>query len=471
MKETSDRLEWHPNPGKQTEALTWRIYELLYGGARGGGKSEAGRAWMTIDIENPLYRGLVIRKNATDLTDWRDKAKQMYRGLGAEFVSNEIRFPYGSIIYTGHLKDEDSYEKYQGNEIHRLLLEELTQIPSEDRYLRLLSSVRSTVPGLKARVFATANPGGKGHAWVKRRFVDIAPPMTPFKDPVSGRYRIYIPATVDDNPVLLANDPDYVRFLDSLPENLRKAWRYGRWDVFAGQYFAEWNPEVHVIKPFKIPDSWKKIGGYDHGRTKPACFKWYAIDHDGNVYVYRELYVNKEDGSPRWEAEDIAKEVVRITREAGEVLEYAVADSAIFTKTGMGETLADIFRKNGVGAGLDSPIPLLIPSHKDRIAGWGIMHQHLKYDATHIPKMRYFETCYDSIRTLPELYHDEIRPEDLDSDGEDHAADVDRYVLQTLKDKRSPAPLGSEERRILDFKKKLGIAHQADSINMNRFDV
>ena len=469
MIETPDRLEWHPNPGKQTEALCWRIYELLYGGARGGGKSEAGRAWMTIDIENPLYRGLVIRKNATDLTDWRDKAKQMYQGLKAEFVGPEIRFPWGAIIYTGHLKDEDSYEKYQGNEIHRLLLEELTQIPSEERYLRLLSSVRSTVPGLKPRVFATANPGGKGHAWVKRRFVDNGA-NTVFTDPISGRKRIYIPATVDDNPVLMKNDPEYVKFLDSLPENLRKAWRHGRWDVFSGQYFNEWDPSVHVIKPFPIPEGWKKFGSYDHGRTKPAVFGWYAVDYDGNVYKYRELYVNKEDGGPRWEADQIAKEVIRITDAANERLEYAVADSAIFTKTGMGETLADVFRNNGVGRA-DTSIPLLIPSHKDRIAGWAIMHQMLWHDDSHLPKLRYFSTCYDSVRSIPELYHDDIKPEDLDSDAEDHAADGDRYFLQTLRDKRSPAPMGSEERKIIEFRKKLGISTRPDPINVNRFNV
>ena len=307
LRETPTQREWHPNPGQQTEALRYRVFEMLYGGARGGGKSECGRAWMTIDVENPLYRGLVIRKNSADMKDWVDKAQQLYSGFGARFVDGEFRFPWGAKIYTGHLKDDSSYEKYQGQEIHRLNIEELTQIPNVERYLRLLSSVRSTVPGLKPRVFTSANPGGPGHGWVKERFIEGKEPMKIYRDPVTGRGRVFIPATIDDNPILMSNDPDYVKFLEGLPEALMKAWRYGDWDVFAGQYFSEWNPRVHVVEPFTVPKTWRKFGAYDHGRANPACFHWYAVDWDGNVYVYRELYVNKADNSPRWEAADIAK--------------------------------------------------------------------------------------------------------------------------------------------------------------------
>jgi len=469
----SPQLEWKPQEGKQTEALTWRIYELLYGGARGGGKSEAGRAWISRDIHHPLFRGLVIRKNGDDLKDWLDKAKRLFLPMGAEIVGNpaEIRFKSGGIIRTGHFKDDNAYEKYQGQEYQRMVLEELQQIVSEERYLKLLSSCRSTVPELPAEVFATANPGGKGHAWIKARFIDPAPPGTPFLDPITGRGRIFIPATIEDNPILMKNDPGYVAFLDGLPENLRQAWRYGRWDVFAGQYFNEWNPVKHVVTPFRIPVSWRKFGAYDHGRAKPACFKWYALDESGNVYCYRELYVNKEDGSDRWEAEDIAKEVTRITNDAnygeGEVLEYVVADAAIFTKTGAGETIAEIFKKNGVGK-MGTNIPLLIPSHKDRIAGWTIMHQMLKWTAETEPRMKYFNTCVDSIRTIPGLIHSDINLEDLDSDGEDHAADTDRYFLQTIKSKRTASQQTHVERKMKDFHRKMGIIKD-DPIRLDRF--
>lgn len=464
--------EWHPQPGKQTQALTYRVFEEFYGGARGGGKTEVGLGWLSIDIEHPRYRALVIRKNTDDLKNWLDRAKVLYQPLGADFIGQpaEIRFPWGASIRTGHLKDDNAYEKYQGQEFCRMLIEEIQQIKKEELYLKLISSCRSVIPELKPRIFATGNPGGRGHAWVKKRFVDVAPPMQTYKDPVTGRHRVFVPATVDDNPLLKKNDPGYIHFLEGLPDALKKAWRYGRWDIFAGQYFSEWDPSKHVIKPFSIPVTFKKFGGYDHGRAKPACFKWYAVDYDGSVICYRELYVNKEDGSPRWEAEQIAREVYSITERNNETLDYVVADSAIFSKTGHAETIAEIFQKNGVGRS-GGCIPLLIPSHKDRIAGWAIMHQYLYHDAHMQPRLRYFETCYDSIRTLPEQIYDDNNPEDLDSDGEDHAADVDRYFLQTLKSKKSIMPMTEEQKAVIRFQEKIGVRKFGDDLKTSRWNI
>lgn len=424
------KIEWRPQEGKQTEALRWRIFELFYGGARGGGKSEVGRAWLTIDLEHPNFRGLVIRKNSTDLADWVDKAKQLYGPMGAKFVGNpvEIRFPWGARISCGHLSDDSAYEKYQGQEYHRINIEELTQIPTEELYLKLLSSCRSTIPELKPRVFCSGNPGGVGHAWVKKRFVDVAEPMTKYVDPITGRGRVFIPATVDDNPLLLASDPSYIRFLDGLPDKLRRAWRDGNWDVFEGQYFEEWDSSKHTIDPFDIPPTWRRYRAYDHGRSAPACCLWFAVDYDGRVWCYRELYVKGLN------ADEIAQRIVSMS--GYEQYEYSVADPAIFAKTGMidqsgGETIAAVFARHGV---------TFQPASNRRIDGWQVLHKYLYWTKDKDASLVFFRTCENAIRTIPLLQYDDRKAEDVNTTQEDHAADAVRYMLTALNSAKTEAP-------------------------------
>jgi|CXWL01.1.fsa_nt_gi hypothetical protein len=239
-------LVWTPHP-KQAEALSRQEFEVLFGGARGPGKTEAGIVWIGEPYQEPRYHGLAVRRNYDDMVDWIGRAKILLGVLGARFVSNPAQFifPSGAHIRVGHLKDEDAYQKYQGAEHQRVLIEELTQIPSEESYLKLISSCRSTVDGLKPQVFCTTNPGGPGHLWVKSRFVDIGQPGKPvsFVDEATGlkKWRIFIKALVEDNPTLMEKDPSYVAWLNSLPEDLRKAWREGSWDVFQvkGSYYAD----------------------------------------------------------------------------------------------------------------------------------------------------------------------------------------------------------------------------------------
>ena len=235
-------VAWQPTP-KQTEALLRTDFEVLYGGARGGGKTDAGIAWMLYGIEQPLYRGLVIRRNADDLKDWIDRATRLYSLVGAvkSGTPAEFRFPSGAIIRTGHLNDDEAYTKYQGHEYQRILIEELTQINKEQNYLMLIASCRSSVKGLTPQVFATTNPGGAGHKWVKDRFIDVATPGIPYIDPVSGRSRVFISAKVTDNPHLMTSDPMYIKMLDALPQGLREAWRDGSWDDVEvdGAYYAQ----------------------------------------------------------------------------------------------------------------------------------------------------------------------------------------------------------------------------------------
>jgi len=418
------QIYWKPHPGPQTEVLTREEYEILYGGARGGGKTDAGLAWLTRWVANPFFRALVIRKNADDLKDWVDRARMMFLAAGGRVVGKppEVRFPDGAAIITGHLKDDNAYTKYQGQEYQKIVIEELTQIPMEELYLKLISSCRSTIPGIKAQVFNTANPGGVGHVWVKNRFKIKGTPKEPIRsyDKVAHRFKVFVPARVTDNPTLMELDPNYIHFLNSLkPESLKKAWRDGSWDIFAGQYFEEWNPNVHIHNSFPIPKSWPKFRAYDHGYAKPACCKWYAVDYDGRVWVYRELYVTK------WKIPKIAKRIVKLSK--GEEYRWSVADSHIFANTGEEETIGQNFARHGVQ---------FLKSDKRRVDGWNLMRQYLDWDEDNPPKLIYFNKCADSIRTLPALIQDERDPEDLDTDGEDHAADTDRYFLMGLKERK-----------------------------------
>ena len=442
---------WKPHDGPQTKALEVRgIYELLYGGARGGGKTDAGLAWMLIDTDHPMYRGLVIRKNSEDLSDWIDRARRMYPHAQISGKPPVIRFPSKAEIRTGHLKDDQAYSKYQGHEYQRMLLEELTQIPEELSYLKLLSSCRSTVPELEPRVFSTANPGGKGHAWVKSRFIDRASPYTAFKDPISGRYRMFVPATVEDNPTILTHDPDYVRFLESLPEPLRSAWRSGDWDVFAGQYFIEYHPNTHCLNveeanKIGFGNPWnRKYIGMDWGYANPFCALWLEVTPDDTVFVYRELY-GKEKHPIEW-----ADDIVRLSQ--GEEIHMVLADPSMWIRNPMSwnnpgtAMYSDKSIAQSIESGIDYPI---VPANNNRVNGWMNMARLLHYTDKSRPNL-YFVDCPNLARTLPLMLRDDKNPEDIDTTLEDHCVDALRYGLTHVQAPDKPKEDVPELQKTLD---------------------
>lgn len=438
--------EWHPHK-KQEEALRRAEYEVLYGGARGGGKTDAGLVWLIGEeyepgkplLLHPRYRALVIRKNAEDLADWIDRAIRFYSGFGVDIAYKPaiLRFPSGAVVRTGHLKDDQSYTKYMGQEFPRILLEELTQIPFEKRYLQLIASCRSTIPEIKPQIFATTNPGGLGHGWVKKRFVDPSPAGTPFNDPVSGRSRVFIPATVEDNPTLMEVDPDYVKSLDALRETneeLWKAWRLGDWNTFAGQFFREWRNELHICNPFIPLKSNVIIGGLDWGRVDPFSFHLTEIsrvDFNGAKFyrakTFMEIY-GTEKTPDEW-SKEIKKEMLKYNIALKDIA-WIRADTQIWQK-GLDARALDIYTQFVQSD--ESWRSKLKPANKDRIGGWENLHRWFSMAPDGLPYMQIASNCINATRTIPELVHDENKIEDVDSTGEDHAGDDIRYQAMALK--------------------------------------
>lgn len=428
---------WKPHP-KQEEALLRTEFEVLFGGARGGGKTDVGLVWLTYDFEHPRFRALVIRKNADDLTDWVDRAVRFYtpmKGVVAHKPAT-ITFPWGAVIRTGHLKDDQSYTKYQGQEFQRMVIEELTQIPDERRYLQLLASCRSTVPELRPQIFCTTNPGGVGHGWVKRRFVDPSPPEVPFVDKTSGRSRIFIPATVDDNPTLMDNDPDYTRFLDALrdtDEELWKAWRLGDFNTFAGQYFKEWRTDKHTCDPIIPKRDLTFVAGLDWGRVAPFAVVLAALqtkEHEGvkfhRLWVFDELYGT--DKTPK-EWGELIKQKLRWYGLTLKHLRFIQADTQIFT---IGNDKSKSIRDQFTDCDPEFRT-LLKPASKDRIGGWENIHNWLSIAPDGEPYLIFTNNCVNAIRSIPELVHDELKVEDVDTEGDDHLADALRYMCKALK--------------------------------------
>jgi len=296
----------------------------------------------------------------------------------------------------------------------------------------------------------------------------VAEPMDIYTDPITGRQRVYIPATVDDNPTLMVNDPSYIAYLDSLPENLRKAWRYGDWNVFEGQYFNEWRPDKHVVEPFKIPDTWKRYRSIDFGRAAPFACLWFAVDYDHNVWVYRGYYSHRPDLNEQGKDADVtAKAVVELSKEdpiiEGKQYEYTVLDSASFAEEGHGEKISNLMAR------VTKNKLTCIPSSKKRIAGWTIMHQYLRWDdkPDKEPLIKFFNVCNNSIRTIPSLIHDDKRPEDLNTNMEDHLADCTRYLLQTLRGTKTIEPLSGTAKLVASLHKQKSFPQNIKSFYNN----
>ena len=426
--------------------------EALYGGAAGGGKSDALVMEALRQVHIPHYKALILRKTYPQLSELVEKTMRYYPFAFPKAKYNGTthtwRFPSGAKIVFGSLHHPKDKYNYQGQAYDFIAFDELTQFSYEE-YSYLFSRNRPNGPGTRCYIRSTANPGGIGHGWVKERFITPAPPMRTVWETVTVRFpdgheelrrksRIFVPSSVFDNPALLRNDPDYLTKLAGLPEAERKALLYGDWDSFSGQVFTEWRNDsehyedrvgTHVIEPFRIPASWSIWRGFDWGYTRPFSVGWYAVDHDGRMYRIRELYGCKADdnGQPVpntgvcWNAPRVAQEIRRIEAEDPNLKGrriHGIADPAIHQRNG-GDSIAELMEKEGV---------YWDKADNTRIAGKQQLHNRLAFDSQGIPMLYVFSTCRHFIRTVPALVYSQVDVEDVDTDGEDHIYDECRYV-------------------------------------------
>lgn len=444
-------------------------YEVLYGGAAGGGKSEALVCEALRQIDKPFYRGLLLRKTFPQLEELISKSLRYYRAAcpGAKYNSAQHKwtFPSGAQIYFGSMPTKNSYLNYQGLSYEYIGFDELTHF-TEEEYEYLLSRNRANGAGARVYVRATANPGGIGHSWVKARFVTAGEPGEPIiykaraftpegKEYSISRERIFIKSSVFDNSALLANDPSYIGTLAALPEAKKKALLYGDWDSYDGQVFTEFrnNPDgyisgidTHVIEPFIIPEHWRRYRAYDFGYSKPYAVLWFAVDEEGRAYLYRELY--GADGVNRGVYEDATQQAARV-REIEDETErgrqiMGVADPAIWDESrGKANCIITMFEKRGV---------YFSKGDNRRLSGKMQVHERLRFDENGRPGLYIMKNCTNTVRTLPTLIYDTRNVEDVDTSGEDHIYDALRYFLMTVpvaskpqatEDRRKWTPLGS----------------------------
>ena len=411
--------------------------EILYGGAAGGGKSEA----MLMDaLKNAMKYAdcqiIMFRRTFADLErSLILRSKQIYPREIAEYNESKKRWKFknGSMIEFAHMAKEDDVYNYQGAQYDFIYWDELTHF-TYNQYSYMLSRLRGINPNIRRQVKCATNPGGVGHAWVKERFIDIGVPETIIlpnatpDEPKPGK-RCFIPAKIHDNQVLLGNDPNYLRRLENLPEGIRKQLLDGDWDSFDGMAFSEWSRDVHVMKPFKIPEEWKRFRSVDYGRSAPFCCLWFAVDMDYNIYVYKEAY---QAGLNAIDQADLIHEMTY----SSEHIDYTVLDSACWIANQHGESIADTYSSRGVYCEQASKNRL---NGKDRVHAWLRVYEDEKGEK--ISKLRVFDTCKHVIRTLPSLPVDMRNPEDVDTDAEDHAYDALRYGLMSRPDPRTYDPI------------------------------
>ena len=416
-----------PNP-RQREFLQCRKKYVAFGGARGGGKSWAVRCKAKLlALRYPGIRLLLVRRSlpeleANHLTFLRRELAEV-----AEYRAGDKRFVFGngSILQFGYCGSDRDLDRYQGAEYDVIFLDEATQL--KELWMRQIAACLRGVNDFPKRIYYTCNPGGPGHGYIKRLFIERR--YEPGENPEDYAF---IPARVTDNTALLARQPDYLKTLEALPPKLRRAWLEGRWDIMEGQVFQEFTDDpahyedrqwTHVIRPFDVPREWSVYRSYDFGYAKPFSCGWWAVDHDGCVYRIAELYgcTATPNEGVLWTPDKQLQ---------------GVADPAIWDAS-RGESIYETALKHRI---------FFVKGDNRRIAGWMQMHYRMSFDEQGYPMLYVFENCRAFIRTVPALLYSQTAPEDVDTSQEDHVADESRYFCMT----RPIAPVRAEVREVAE---------------------
>jgi hypothetical protein len=432
---------WSPQPGPQADAIaaTW-CPELFYGGAAGGGKSDflLGDFLQDVPTYGKYWRGIIFRRTYSELEELQSRATEIYPATGA--VWNEQKhtwkWPNGATLKMRYAESNRDVLRYQGHQYTWIGWDELTQWATLWCYRYLRSRLRSAHNVPTKRIRAAGNPGGAGHLEVKAYFIDPAPPFTPINDNETGMDRMFIPAKLKDNRALVDNDPGYAGRLRGLGGQLAKAMLDGDWNIIEGAFFNTWGPR-NVVRPFEIPLDWTRFRSFDWGSAKPFSVGWWAVAGDetvideqriprGALVRYREWYgsTGKPNEGLKMTAEAVAQGILK--RDNGDKIAYAVADPAIHTADG-GPSIAERMFNEGLRWRRADNARV---ARGGAMGGWDQMRARITGDDDG-PGLVVFSTCRDFIRTVPVLQHDQNRPEDLDTDGEDHVGDETRYACMS----------------------------------------
>ena len=491
----SEEPAYRPHRGQQTafHMSTGDVFELLFGGEAGPGKTKCLTAEALRQVRHKRYRAIIFRRTNDELEQVRDEAQQMYPAAGGESTDrgNTWKFKSGAKIFLRFMQYESDVFKYDGREFQYIGFDELTHF-TEFQYTFMFTRCRTSAEGLLCYIRSSSNPGKAGHAWVKRRFITATPAHKDrsykkryYKravDPETGQFvevlahskdplaysRAFLPANRFDNPSIqdVVMYETQIRALSD--PMLAEALLTGNWDMFSGLYFTKFSPQVHVIKPIEIMKWWTLIVGIDWGFHAPCAIEWTAIDDSPvpNVYHYDELYVNAK--TPMAIAEMIHK------RNAQRGLEPSIyyggrdmwtKNPLTWKREGTPEytphTVAQAFQDEGI---------TITPANQDRKQGWANMHRLMDWkgeinesgimefesdgkDRLLDPHYYLFEGRAPHLRDqLTDAVRDEKNVEDIDGNIEDHAIEADRYALMHIVGAVEPDIITPAERELARIK-------------------